>query len=768
MAVLRNIVCLALLFLPWLITAQVVVENETITNTEATWYGYNVTRTSAIDFTFKNSIIQSQNTVGYLLQAGDETVGAYNNNLDGEKITGNRFLWVGDGTDATVTHGIFTGYNIDAVIRYNYVDRVPMGVVRKSDGMTDTNGSVAYNIFRSPEATAIAIKGMNGVRVYGNTFYSSNVSYTAPGAGTWRGLVDVYENDSPVAASTGVKIMNNIFYTKNQIYNIYVYELSDTVGLECDFNVYYCEAGTPLFNFCGTSMTFAQWQALGYDTHSQVVNPAFIDTVDFVPSEPLFYGTDLGSSFDYGLSVDAVWGSGDPDTTLQGSTWQVGARIYQGDTFYISPTGSDAGAGTLASPWFTINHAWASVDAGDVIYCRGGTYEYNDDQVMSGKSGSAGNYINVWAYPGESPVFTRAAGEFGAVSWPVALLKVSGANYIYLKDLRITGFEQDTALSSICSGLTLYNSDNCIIERVESDHNGHGILVYACGDPQILYCDTHHNYDPIDPYGSDPYGDGDGLEVTDMGEGTETIIRGHRSWNNSDDGIDLWDSGKKVSIDSCWTWHNGYREDGTTTGGDGNGIKLGRLYSGASAYSDTLRIVTNNVSFRNRGAGFNQNATYTIILIRNNTSYGNGGYGYFLFNMGTAVNQSNNNISYDNTLGNGTWNAESVLSHNTFLINGNNNTSYVVNSTDFASIDSTGVSGSRTGNNKPVLSFLHLAVGSDLIDTGVDVGISFIGDGPDLGAYEHELPLSPGITSALKSPSGIMLKTLSGKPIKKQ
>jgi hypothetical protein len=436
------------------------------------------------------------------------------------------------------------------------------------------------------------------------------------------------------------------------------------------------------------------------------------------------------------------------------------ALPLQAAKIYISPTGSDGGSGTVVSPYFSLNTAWAAASAGDTIYCRGGTYEYNDDQVMSGKSGSAGNYINVWAYPGESPVFTRAAGEFGAVSWPVALLKGSGANYVYLKDLRITGFEQDTALSSICSGLTLYNSDNCIIERIESDHNGHGILVYQSGNTQILYCDTHHNYDPIDPYGSNPYGDGDGLEITDLGEGTGTIVRGHRSWRNSDDGIDLWDSGAKVTIDSCWTWHNGYREDGTTTGGDGNGIKLCRLYGGAEAYSDTLRVVTNNISFYNRQAGFNQNATYTIMLVRNNTSYHNGTYGYFLFNMGTAASQSQNNISYANTSGNGTWNADSTLTTNTFLANGSNNGSFSVTNGDFASVDSTGVSGDRTGNNKPDLDFLHLVSGSDLVDTGTSVGITYGGLAPDLGAFEYVSETPPSVTF-LKS-GGRLMKSGSG------
>ena len=71
------------------------------------------------------------------MQAGDEIPSAYNNNLDGEIIPGNKFIW--NGTDMTsITHGIFTGFNINARIKYNYCDKIPMGIIRKSNGMTDS------------------------------------------------------------------------------------------------------------------------------------------------------------------------------------------------------------------------------------------------------------------------------------------------------------------------------------------------------------------------------------------------------------------------------------------------------------------------------------------------------------------------------------------------------------------------------------------------------------------------------------------------------
>ena len=77
-----------------------------------------------------------------------------------------------------------------------------------------------------------------------------------------------------------------------------------------------------MFNAAGVIKTFSQWQAMGYDTHSMIMNPDFIDTKNFVSRVPLRYGIDLGTVWEDGLSVDAVWGSSDPETEKQnGRGW---------------------------------------------------------------------------------------------------------------------------------------------------------------------------------------------------------------------------------------------------------------------------------------------------------------------------------------------------------------------------------------------------------------------------------------------------------------
>jgi hypothetical protein len=318
------------------------IQGTVVNNTEpGTWEGVNIARSVPTKFTYRNNFITSVNDSGYILQAGDESVEANNNNLEGEIIAGNKFTW--DGTDPTsITHGVFTGYNINAILEYNYLNKVPTGLIRKSNGMTCTSGGVAYNIVNKTQAVAVVVKGMNGVNIYNNTFYSDQVMYSGQDVGTWRGLVDVYSNTDiiPNGTSSGTKIKNNIFYTKNQTYNIYIYDAACLTGFESDFNVFYCETGTPVFNYLGTTKTFAQWQALGYDIHSVVVNPNFIDFTDFVPTVRLDVGTDLGNTWQTGLSTKATWTVGvSPETANQNGTWQAGACIYDATSinpYYIS------------------------------------------------------------------------------------------------------------------------------------------------------------------------------------------------------------------------------------------------------------------------------------------------------------------------------------------------------------------------------------------------------------------------------------------------
>jgi uncharacterized repeat protein (TIGR02059 family) len=404
--------------------------------------------------------------------------------------------------------------------------------------------------------------------------------------------------------------------------------------------------------------------------------------------------------------------------------------VVSATNYYISPNGNDSNSGTIDSPFFTLNKAWSVVQAGDIIYVRGGVYRFSSRQTLSGKSGTSSNMIKIWAYPGEKPVFTKSS-SFTTPSWPVSLVYLSNSNYVHVKGLTITGFTQATA--TIWYGMALTGSNHNILEMINSNHNGHGMVIRdESGDNLVLNCDFHHNFDPLTS--GDAYGNADGLEVGYQSSSIRNTVRGCRIWNNSDDGIDLWYNNGSVTIDGCWAWSNGYREDGSTKGGDGNGFKLGSTTTeDGSSFKRDLR---NNLAVYNRASGFNQNGADVKVYMYNNTSYKNLRFGadFYSYNVANIIR---NIIVSSNSAGG--WNGDfsnSTKDHNSydgsFSPNGPS-----VSSSDFMSVDTTGMSGPRAADGSlPSINYMKLATGSRLIDAGIDVGIPYNGSAPDLGTFE--------------------------------
>lgn len=290
------------------------------------WRGINIPRYVFTKFMFQNNSITSVNSSGYMLKAGDERPRFSNNNLDGEEITGNKFIWNGTNNPAIITHGLFVGYNINSIVRYNYLENVPYGIIFKSGSdsgvnMTFTSGGCAYNICKNGKYAG-RVKGVNGIRFYNNTFYSGD------GSGWYLLLITANMDRAVPSPSVGTKIFNNIFFSTTQIPMIKI-ESGCLTNFESDYNIYWCTAGEPTFNIDGITQTWAQWRARGYDAHSCIIDPNFINTVDFVPATRLDYGINLGEDWQTGLSVSAVWTVGvPPATTDQNGTWQVGASVY--------------------------------------------------------------------------------------------------------------------------------------------------------------------------------------------------------------------------------------------------------------------------------------------------------------------------------------------------------------------------------------------------------------------------------------------------------
>ncbi len=273
----------------------------------------------------KNNYIEAQNNNAHILLLGTEFPGMSDRMLDNAIISGNKLIW--KGTDLTDSNeGVLFGYSINALIEYNFVVNCPYGTPVKSSGLSYTSGGTAYNVYGSSFKVGVGSKGTSGVKFYNNTFYNTR--------DTGEGVVgSVYINsNSDIPGKTdsaaNCEIFNNIFYTKHQVANIYC-DAASLKGLKCDYNIYYCESGEPVFRISGNTITFSTWKAMGYDTHSQIINPQFKDLTFLIPASRLNYGQNLGDSWRMGLDPSNKWEGGDPVLSAQDNQWQVGAFVIK-------------------------------------------------------------------------------------------------------------------------------------------------------------------------------------------------------------------------------------------------------------------------------------------------------------------------------------------------------------------------------------------------------------------------------------------------------
>ncbi|UCD36736.1 MAG: right-handed parallel beta-helix repeat-containing protein [Fidelibacterota bacterium] len=380
--------------------------------------------------------------------------------------------------------------------------------------------------------------------------------------------------------------------------------------------------------------------------------------------------------------------------------------LLSADTTYVAVDGDDAGPGTLDQPYSTLTRAVQGVAPGDVIFMRGGLYAC-DGTIYISKSGKADSLITIAAYPGEVPVLDFEAGGTGSTARGIAL----DSNYWHLRGLVIQRAGDN--------GLYVSGEHN-LVERVTTRYNQDSGLQLHTGAAfnRVVRCDSYLNYDPAN-HGENA----DGFAAKfDLGPGNEFVEC--RAWNNSDDGWDFWNAGNGVSVTDCWAFRNGVDiwGEGEFFQGDGNGFKLGK---GAGAHT-LIRCLAFDLPHH----GIDVNGNQTGVEVFNSTCYRNQGRNFY-FDEDTSSHVLRNNLSYDAHV--------NIYPNIDDAYNSWNG--FAVTAADFVSLDTTGVSGPREADGRlPQLDFLHLAVGSSLIDAGIDVGQPFEGPAPDLGYVEYSSP----------------------------
>lgn len=324
--------------------------------------------------------------------------------------------------------------------------------------------------------------------------------------------------------------------------------------------------------------------------------------------------------------------------------------VSQGQTFYVSPNGSDQNSGTSPQQaWKTISRVNSqALVAGDSVLFQGGQSFSGNLYLSPTEQGSTSAPITIGSY-GTGHATILAGTGAGIYAYDTA--------GITIQHLDITGSGPDTntdngiSFYNDLSGATILNNIQIIDDNITGFHKG-GITIGA-------YNATANNgYNNI-------------------------VINGVHAWSDGDHGISLWGNfvgfqntvtNSNVTIENCVA--NDNLGLSSATGNTGSGIVLGQTGNGViencQSYDNGLDdtypsggpagiwawdsndiTIKDNVSHDNHtscgadGDGFDFDGGVTNSIMENNISYNNDGAGYLLCQFYYA-GPWGNNIVRDN------------------------------------------------------------------------------------------------------------------------
>jgi len=223
------------------------------------------------------------------------------------------------------SHGIYIQYQTTGLNIYdNIISDIREGDGIKFSGSGDVHNNIIYNCYFAgigthsyTDAAVVNVYynlvyncgyalqqndqiGTLTLAIYNNTFYKNGIdSPTGDNC-------EIYIRDN----LTSLTIKNNIIYPSNGQLSIFYRE--DATTDEIDNNLHYREDAGNIFENPGTtSLSWAQWQALGYDTNGVNADPTLTSpTADFYlvyGSPAINTGVDVGYTTDlYGNSIKGL------------------------------------------------------------------------------------------------------------------------------------------------------------------------------------------------------------------------------------------------------------------------------------------------------------------------------------------------------------------------------------------------------------------------------------------------------------------------------
>lgn len=308
-------------------------------------------------------------------------------------------------------------------------------------------------------------------------------------------------------------------------------------------------------------------------------------------------------------------------------------------TYYVSTTGANTSDGSQATPWRTISKAMKSIQPGDEVVVKAGTY---NELVRIKVGGTADNYTVLRSeVPGGAKIAPLATQDFGVHV---------NTNYVKLDGFEIYGANMAGVTAHLVHHVTISNN-------VVHDNKGNGISATRSDFITIENNVTYSNASVGARSGISVFHP-ENLTGDTSSNGYRIIVRNNISYDNV-----------------------------TKTGShsDGNGIIMDDFRSTQATSRDPYlfsSLVENNLVYNNGGKGIQVNYS-DYVTVRNNTAWHNnvdplstGTWHGELSNMGASNNKwinniavaepstTGNNTAIDNTSSNGYVNSNNVWRNN--------------------------------------------------------------------------------------------------------
>ena len=436
-------------------------------------------------------------------------------------------------------------------------------------------------------------------------------------------------------------------------------------------------------------------------------------------------------------------------------------------TWFVATNGVDTNTGTSNSPFATIMRTQTAAASGDTVYLRGGTYYLNNSNFTATNSPRAivnnitKSGISYVAYAGELPVFDFTGAQPNG--YRVTAFHVTANNCVF-KGFDVVGV-QVTIQTTHTQSENFYvdgGSNNLFQQLRMHDGMGNGWYLTSGSSNLVLNCDAYDNRG-LD---SGSLGNTDGFGChPDSTSSRGNILRGCRSWFNSDDGYDCINAFSVVTFDHCWSFYNGYFTNFVNSTGDGNGIKGGGYGDSGGSFPTPIphHVIEFCLTVRNRANGFYANHHLDGQIWLNNTAYRNSTD----YNMLCSTNNSSSagdvpgyNHVMKNNLGYKGGTEVANLNQSACDVTFNYFTLPVtVASNDFVTLDESLLMAPRqTNGDLPYINFARLTNTSDCINVGTNLGFAFYGSAPDLGAFEFGPTNAPSPTIS-KSGTNLIVRT---------